>query len=204
MPSNPVYTPDLSTCVGILLAAGAGSRYRQAGGATHKLQALLPSGQTVAVQSALRLREATGQVLAMVAADDALLSAQLAASGCTVVAAPPVEAGMGATLAAAAAWLLAHAPQASHAVVALADMPWIAPQTLLSVARADAAHLIVAPVHAGRRGHPVRFARSLWPELAALSGDTGARGVLARHRAHEIEVDDPGVLRDVDLPTDLG
>ncbi|MFJ1299364.1 NTP transferase domain-containing protein [Pseudomonadota bacterium AL_CKDN230030165-1A_HGKHYDSX7] len=198
-----MYTPDLSTCVGILLAAGAGSRFRQAGGTTHKLQALLPTGQTVAVQSALHLRDATGAVLAMVAADDALLSCQLTDVGCTVIAAPAVDAGMGATLAAAAAWLQVRAPRATHALVALADMPWISRQTLHAVAGADRAHPVVAPSHAGRRGHPVRFARSLWPELAALTGDTGARAVLARHPPHAIEVDDPGVLRDVDLPADL-
>ena len=139
----------------------------------------------------------------MVAADDARLSHQLAALGCTVIAAPPVEAGMGATLAAAAAWLRAHAPHATHALVALADMPWISPHTLNAVAGADPAHPVVAPRHAGRRGHPVRFSRALWPELVALTGDTGARAVLARHPPHEIEVDDPGVLRDIDLPADL-
>jgi molybdenum cofactor cytidylyltransferase len=40
-------------------------------------------------------------------------------------------------------------------------------------------------------GHPVVLARELWPELLALTGDTGARAVLSRHadRLLEIEVE---------------
>ncbi|MFF7055230.1 NTP transferase domain-containing protein [Achromobacter spanius] len=94
-------------------------------------------------------------------------------------------------------------PAQSACLIALADMPWLRTDTCMQVAAATRRHRIVAPTWQGRRGHPVAFARDLWPELAALSGDVGARSVLMRHPVHELAVDDPGVLADVDAPGDL-
>ena len=53
------------------------------------------------------------------------------------------------------------------------------------------------------RGHPVGFAAELYSELVTLSGDEGARRLVARYPAQGIEVDDPGVLIDVDTEADL-
>jgi molybdenum cofactor cytidylyltransferase len=88
-------------------------------------------------------------------------------------------------------------------VVALADMPWVAPATFESVRQAALVHRIAAAAHRGRRGHPVAFAWDLLPELAALDGDEGARSLLRRHGVYEVPCDDPGVLRDVDTVADL-
>lgn len=57
----------------------------------------------------------------------------------------------------------------------------------------------------GRQGHPVVFGRTFWPELMRLTGDEGARSVLRSHRdcCVLLEVDDAGVLRDVDTPDAL-
>jgi molybdenum cofactor cytidylyltransferase len=57
-------------------------------------------------------------------------------------------------------------------------------------------------VFGGRRGHPVLFARALFAELAAVTGDTGARNLLDRLDAGLalIEAPDDGVLFDVDTP----
>jgi molybdenum cofactor cytidylyltransferase len=62
-----------------------------------------------------------------------------------------------------------------------------------------------APVHAGRRGHPVLFSAELIPALKSLSGDEGARSVRAGlgDRLALVPADDPGVLIDVDRPEDL-
>jgi molybdenum cofactor cytidylyltransferase len=49
----------------------------------------------------------------------------------------------------------------------------------------------------------VGFAAELLSELRQLSGDEGARRLLARYPAHGIELDDPGVLVDVDTVEDL-
>jgi molybdenum cofactor cytidylyltransferase len=97
-------------------------------------------------------------------------------------------------------------PQAAGWVVALADMPWIAPESIARVAAAVATGAqVAAPFHRGERGHPVGFGRACYAELAALSGDIGARAVIAAHRDAlvRIDVDDLGILRDVDAPADL-
>jgi molybdenum cofactor cytidylyltransferase len=49
----------------------------------------------------------------------------------------------------------------------------------------------------------VGFGTELYSELVRLSGDEGARRLVARYPAHGVEVDDPGVLLDVDTVADL-
>jgi molybdenum cofactor cytidylyltransferase len=55
----------------------------------------------------------------------------------------------------------------------------------------------------GRRGHPVGFAAELYTELVMLTGDEGARRLVARYPAQAVDVDDSGVLMDVDNEGDL-
>ena len=62
--------------------------------------------------------------------------------------------------------------------------------------------LIAIPRFGGRRGHPVYFARELVPEFLALDSDSSAKTVIERHgaRIRYVDVDDPGILDDVDDP----
>ena len=64
---------------------------------------------------------------------------------------------------------------------------------------------IVATQFDGKRGHPVGFSRKYGALLAALGGDEGARSIVAARPSalRLVDVDDPGVLRDVDRPSDL-
>ena len=71
------------------------------------------------------------------------------------------------------------------------------------VAAALEHHPVAYAQHRGRRGHPVGFAAELYSELVMLSGDEGARRLIARYPAWATEVDDPGVLVDVDTVEDL-
>ncbi|WP_050483332.1 NTP transferase domain-containing protein [Bordetella bronchiseptica] len=195
-------------CVGILLAGGQGRRFAAASGGQDKLLARLADGTAVAVRAAAALREATDAVVAVVRPESAALAALLRGQGCHVLESEQAREGMGASLAAAASFLLAgpvpDMPQrADVCLVALADMPWVRRDTLSAVRAAACADGITVPVHQGRRGHPVAFGRSLWGELAALRGDVGARELLRRHRVAAVEVDDPGVAADVDTPGDL-
>jgi molybdenum cofactor cytidylyltransferase len=83
-------------------------------------------------------------------------------------------------------------------------MPHLQRGTVLRVADALAAGAqIAAPMHQGRRGNPVGFGRSHLQALCRLSGDVGARALLQAHPVTCIAVDDPGVLRDIDVPQDL-
>lgn len=92
------------------------------------------------------------------------------------------------------------------ALVCLADMPWVQAATYAALAaELKAGAQAVAPLFDGRRGNPVGFARALWPDLMALTGDRGAGPMLASlgDRLRLLPVDDAGVLRDADVPEDL-
>jgi molybdenum cofactor cytidylyltransferase len=182
---------------GILLAAGSARRF---GGA--KLLASLADGTPVGVASWRALAAALPRTLVVVRPGDAALASALAAAGAEVVPCARADEGMGASLACG----VAASRNAAGWIVALADMPWIAPATIRRVAAALASGAgIAAPFHRGERGHPVGFAAAYRDPLAALSGDEGAKAIVAANRSSlvRLDVDDPGVLRDVDVPGDL-
>jgi molybdenum cofactor cytidylyltransferase len=187
--------------VGLLLAAGKGERFDPAG-RRNKLLHALPDGERVACRSARVLLEALGSVVAVVAHGDHELAALLRKVGCEVVHAPAGERSMSTSL--RQGLLAAGAPATEGWIVALADMPWVLGSTVAALRRGlEAGAGIVAPFHGPQRGHPVGFSRVHRAELMALSGDTGARTLLARHPVHAVEVDDPGILLDIDTPSDL-
>jgi molybdenum cofactor cytidylyltransferase len=185
-----------SKIVGVLLAAGRGERF---GG--HKLLAPWRDGAAVAVAAAQHLIDALPDSVAVLRPGDEILASLLAAEGLRIVVNSNADGGMGTSLARGVA-----ASEADGWVIALADMPAIRPETIQAVAKALAAGTpLAAPVYRGERGHPIGFARRFQAELAALEGDRGGRDILAQH-ANElrlIEVDDPGVLVDIDHEDDI-
>ena len=196
--------PTRACCVGILLAAGRGRRYAGAAAGRDKLLAPLPDGTPVVVAAAASLQAAASRVVAITRADNDRVAALLAQAGCDVLRIDADADGMGDSLAAAMRHVMQSAASGVEScLVALGDMPWIRPDTSLRVAESARLHPIVAPAWNGQRGHPVAFQRSIWPALAALAGDVGARPVVARYGATEITVDDAGVCADVDTPDDL-
>jgi molybdenum cofactor cytidylyltransferase len=182
---------------GMLLAAGEGARF---GG--NKLLAVSDQGVPLAAASLRVLKAAGLEVTAMVRPGDTRLACLLEQEGARVLAPTEAGRGMGHSLAQG----VAVSARAQGWIIALADMPFIQPATVIALL--DALHQgrsLVAPVYAGRRGHPVGFARRYCQELLRLSGDQGARSVLQRHAEDLclIPVDDPGVLLDIDHPEDL-
>lgn len=196
---------------GVLLAAGTSSRYRAAlsdttGSPTHKLMVTLPDGRSVAQTSAMQLLAVLPDTLAVVGDTPSELPALLRDLGCVILPAPSAPRGMGISLATAAQHLLTRVTSGESpigCVVALADMPWLGPNTLQYLLRHADQDRIVVPVFNGQRGHPVVFGSQFLPELAALDGDTGARDLLIRYGAIEVECNDAGVIRDIDTPEDL-
>jgi molybdenum cofactor cytidylyltransferase len=183
--------------VGVLLAAGAGTRF---GG--DKLLARLPDGTPLGVRAARTLRSAVDGALAVVRPVDVTLARLLEAEGVDVTLFPGADDGMGASL----AFGVAAAPDADGWIVTLADMPFVRRETIGTVSgMLLAGAWIAAPSYRGRRGHPVGFARDLFPELIRLGGDHGARSVLERYptRIEIFESEDPGILLDIDVLRDL-
>jgi 4-nitrophenyl phosphatase len=97
-------------------------------------------------------------------------------------------------------------PTVDGALFIQCDQPLLTPDLLRRLVdrHEEAAAPIVHPSIDGRRGTPALFARSLFPELAAVSGDEGGRSLIERHQDQvaTVEVDDPDLLADVDTPDD--
>jgi len=165
----------------LILASGQGARYRAAGGTSHKLQAEL-GGRTV-LQATLEAA---------------------AASGLPWHLEQRPHAGMGDALAAA----VARQAEAGGWLILPGDMPLVLPDTIRAVALAlEQGAAAAQPLVAGRRGHPVGFAARHREALMALTGDEGARRLLAAlrdaGRVAELPCRDRGALEDIDTPADL-
>jgi molybdenum cofactor cytidylyltransferase len=82
------------------------------------------------------------------------------------------------------------------------DYPAFRRETVQSLLACAGQALIVVPRYNDRHGHPVLFSAGLVSEFLELPPDGSARDVIHRHVGHTlyIDVDDPGILRDVDDP----
>ena len=180
----------------VIPAAGRGSRFA---GPRHKLEQ--PFGGSTVLGSTVRHAVQT-QLPVVVVTTEALqpiVAELLAARDIVVLSAFDAARGMGHTIATG----VAERSGAPGWLVLPGDMPLVRPDSILAVATALEQHAVVYAQHLGRRGHPVGFSAELYSELIALTGDEGARRLMARYPAHGQEVDDPGVLFDVDTAADL-
>jgi len=181
----------------VVLAAGAGTRYH---GMRHKLSEKL-GGDSVLVRT-LRNAIASEMSVVLVISDGLVSEARgLVAPEDMIVVTDRSQAGwgMGDSI---AAGVSVHA-SATGWLVLPADMPLIKPSSLRAVAAALDQQPIAFAQHRGRRGHPVGFGAELFSELVMLKGDEGARRLLARYPTAAVELDDPGVLFDIDTVDDL-
>lgn len=92
-------------------------------------------------------------------------------------------------------------------LLALVDHPLVKTATYGRLIRESERHgeSVIIPVFRGRRGHPVVFPRSLYLQLLEAPLAIGARYVVQRNldRVVEIEVDDGGILADIDTREDF-
>ncbi|OHC33207.1 MAG: molybdopterin-guanine dinucleotide biosynthesis protein MobA [Pseudomonadales bacterium RIFCSPLOWO2_12_59_9] len=200
--------PAVAPVIALVLAAGQGRRF-----GSDKRRALLADGTPLLVASLLQAQRNFAQVYVLLqGGDDA--QALGVPPGVKVLRCADAELGMGHSLAAGIRALDKH--PASAIAVLLGDMPWLSASTLQLLIGQAGAERIVFPSYQGRRGHPVLFGRQFWPQLQQLTGDVGAKALLAaQSQANaasppgagaaciEVAVDDPGVLWDVDTPEAL-
>jgi molybdenum cofactor cytidylyltransferase len=86
------------------------------------------------------------------------------------------------------------------------DMPFVRAETVRAViARAREGDAIVSPRYRGKRGHPVALPMALRDEIRVTSVTATLHDVIKKHadKRVDLEVDDPGINRDVDTPADL-
>jgi molybdenum cofactor cytidylyltransferase len=189
---------------GVVLAAGASRRMGTA------KAALRFAGQTFLerVVHTLRTGGVDHVVVVAGAAADAVRGALPAGSDVPLLLNPAPERGQLSSLKIALGHLARGPGDVTAAVVALVDHPAVQPATvaaLLGRAAQDPPATIVVPSYRGRRGHPVLFDRAVWQELLDTPDELGARAVVHADPARLAlaAVDDPGILVDVDTPSDL-
>jgi molybdenum cofactor cytidylyltransferase len=193
-------SPTRSLPTVVVLAAGGGARFDGAGpklGQTlgsasvlaHTLDAVVSAGLPLVVVTVAALVDVARSVVA--SRDIVLL--------------PPVGSasreplGVGFSIAAG----VSARPHVPGWLILPGDMPLVQPDTLRAVARA----LVHAPVayaqYRGRQGFPVGLSAELYSELVLLSGEEGLRRLLVRYPSTAVEVDDAGVLQDINTAADL-
>jgi CTP:molybdopterin cytidylyltransferase MocA len=98
----------------------------------------------------------------------------------------------------------ADRPGVRAILVTPVDLPLIKPETVATLLAAfSSSSLPVArATHRGRHGHPVVFGRAVFDALRRADPDVGAKSVVRAHSVLDVEVEDPGVLQDVDTPDD--
>ncbi len=185
----------------VITAAGRGERFIQAGGQGNKLNAGFAdaAGERRSLfEHTLCQALASGLPVQVVTRPDNL--PVLAACAANQV---PVtllaSAGLGDSIAAGVA-------ATSHWqgwLIHLADMPFVSADVFRQVANALRQHAIVRPSYAQQPGHPVGFSALLRKQLCQLHGDNGARGLLQGAAVHLLPFEHPGVVQDIDLPSQL-
>jgi len=144
------------------------------------------------------------EVIAVVGYDSEAVLEALSGLPLLPIVNPQFEAGIGASI---AAGVQAAAATSEGFLIALADMPHVAPELLRRLFEEfdGDPYTIVAPEFQGRRGHPVLFGAAHRLLLTRLQGDRGARDIIERHRDHLrlVVCESESVLQDWDYPADL-
>ncbi len=186
----------------IVLAAGRSRRM-----APHN-KLLLPgqNGKTMIARVVDNVLSSAGRPVLVVTGHQAEeVERTLAGRPVRFVHAPDYAQGLSASL---KAGIAAVPPECAGAIVCLGDMPLVTGRMidrLLAAYDAEEGRTIVLPNFRGKQGNPMLWDRRYFPEILDISGDIGARFLLAKHMEAVVEVEmaDEAVLRDIDTPEAL-
>jgi molybdenum cofactor cytidylyltransferase len=183
--------------LGLILAAGRGARF-----GSDKRRAVGPWSGPMLHHVLGLYRPLFSTLGVVIGPDDAFGDEACRLFSAHRVVNPDAEQGMGASLARGAQWLIEES--ADCAVIGLADMPWILPQTIAAVTdKGLRSGRAVAPAFEGRPGFPRALPAALFSALSELTGDRGAAALIDWRQALWLACEDPGILRDVDTPEDV-
>lgn len=187
--------------VGVLLAAGAGSRL---GLGTPKALMTDERGGSWLDRSVAALREGgIPLVYVVVGAEAAAVEAAMPA-GCRTVQAPDWQEGMGASLRAGLEAVQLHPAPADAVLVMLVDMPGVGADVVRRLAARAEPAVLARAAYGGVPGHPVLIGREHWRGvLAVAAGDRGAREYLQSADVDLVECGDIGSGDDIDTPEAL-
>jgi molybdenum cofactor cytidylyltransferase len=186
---------------GVVLAAGASRRLGQP-------KQLVRLGGEPLVRRAARAVLAAGcaPVLVVTGARAARVEAALVGLDTACVRNDAFEDGLASSIRAGVEAASRASPLCDGVLLVLADQPAVGSALLASLlarfAESGGART-VACAYAGGHGVPALFPRALFPELAALHGDAGAKSILEARAEEVIAVPFPAGARDVDTEEDL-
>ena len=183
---------------GLILAAGRSSRLGRP-------KQLLPVGDLPLLAHVLRNAAAStlDEVVLVLGHEAAAIAAAVGDWGQRTVVNHDYADGQSTSL---RAGLAALRPATQAVLVLLGDQPQVSPRVIDAVIagfRASGGPIVV-PTYGGRTGNPVLFARSLFPELARVAGDEGARRIVRAQEAEivAVPVSDGPPPRDIDTEED--
>jgi molybdenum cofactor cytidylyltransferase len=183
----------------IVLAAGRSSRM----GPSNKLLEKFKRKPIVAHVTGVALESGADPVIVVTGFDATRVAAALSELQVTMVRNPAFEDGLSSSL---RAGLSAVPPDSDGALILLGDMPAVEGSALGALLAAFTGRdAICVPLHRGRRGNPVLWGESYFAEMMALTGDVGAKQLIAQHekRVAEVTVGSDSIFADVDTPADL-
>ena len=184
---------------GLVLAGGLSSRMAP----RNKLLETVGGEPIVRHVAAVAIASGTQPVIVVTGHEAAAVTAALRGLAVTIVANPDYADGLSTSLCTG----LRALPQGiDGALILLGDMPEIETAVLTAlVAAFTSPAAICVPVRHGRRGNPVLWGSGYFAEMMQLTGDSGAKPLMARHETHliEVEVATDGIFEDVDAPEDL-
>ncbi len=173
-------------------------------------KALLPTGpggpSFVRRLSAALLEGGVADVIVVGRPDDRALEAEVESIGTGVRFIVNAHAEMGQLSSVIAGLNAADRPGVHAILLTPVDTPLILPGTVraLMMSFASARAAIVRATYQGRHGHPVIFGRKVFDALRQADPAVGAKAVVRANVSDliDVEVDDPGVLHDIDGPDD--
>lgn len=200
-PREGAVSETTSKRAAVVLAAGRGTRMPEA----HKLSVPVEGEPLVRRAVKAALASSARPVIVVTGHEADKVRAALAGLDIVFVHNPDYAEGLSTSL---RAGIAALPGDVEAAVVMLGDMPMVDGELVERLARAidvEAGQLIAVPVVEGRLGNPVAWARRMFPALMALSGDIGARHLIAQYADAVVEVatQGDGAFLDIDTRDEL-
>ncbi|TVS02321.1 MAG: nucleotidyltransferase family protein [Rhodobacteraceae bacterium] len=183
-------------CAILLPAAGASQRMQ---GVDKLLQEV--EGRTILRLIAERALQASARVAVTLPPDAPERARALDGLTVTRLVVPDATEGLAASLRKGASWAMQLPVQAL--MIVLPDMPEITADDMRKLIHLHASHPtepLRACDAAQHPGHPTVLPHAMLPELLTLSGDTGARALLARHRPRLHRLPGRRAILDLDTP----
>ncbi len=117
---------------------------------------------------------------------------------------PHWERGIGSSIRAGVEQALLHQPALDALLIMVCDQPFVSVDLLVALiaARAKAGSKAAACTYAGTIGVPALFDRALFPALAGLSDEQGAKAILCAMEGEIARVEFPAGAIDIDTPAD--